>query len=514
MALYNPLVSGLFKGFNLMNPNNGTYYAGGTPGFNEGTGLPSPTNPALLQRNPLMGSGNMFAGGTPGFNESTGQFDPAGTLSGGTMYAGGTPGFNGTTGLPNAPAQLNGPTNPLASFGLPNYPLSEGQNFRMYDESGNSPNLNATYRGGQFYDQSGTPIDLTGARLGKGNASGGTVLNLGNGGMLDLRTPQQRAVDAENYYSTTRPTGVDKVAQGITFGILGLAGGGALGALGDAGGEAGAAAGGIGDTGGLAATAPEGGSAFGGFGGDVAPAALQYGADGSVIFPSGGGDIASGALEGGGAAGGAGGVPSILPKLGLGALSGLGGGGPTASAGGTPGFDESGQTSGSGLGDLLNLIGGLSPAVLAGYLGNQQRQGISGQVGLINNTAGSLNAPAFMGAITNPYDLQTGLGRTALTNSLQQRGVGGSSFGNQQLANYDYTRGLGRGDLATRAGTQVAATQGALYNEALKGMLQNNQTYNKLLGAGLGASGSLLNRGPGFGSLLSGLGGLGSSLYN
>jgi len=87
-----------------------------------------------------------------------------------------------------------------------------------------------------------------------------------------------------------------------------------------------------------------------------------------------------------------------------------------------------------------------------------------------------------MQSITNPYDLQTGQGRTALSQSLQQRGVGGSSFGNQQLGNYDYQRGLGRGDLATRAAAGVAGTQGALYSDALRGIVGGNAAYNSLLG--------------------------------
>ena len=168
--------------------------------------------------------------------------------------------------------------------------------------------------------------------------------------------------------------------------------------------------------------------------------------------------------------------------------------------------------SSSGLFDnLLGTVGNLSPALLAGYLGNSQRQDVMGQVGRLNDVAGSLSGPAFMQSITNPYDLQTGQGRTALSQSLQQRGVGGSSFGNQQLGNYDYQRGLGRGDLATRAAAGVAGTQGQLYSDALRGIVGGNAAYNSLLGSGLGASGSLFNQGQGnpLAALLGG-GGLGS----
>lgn len=161
--------------------------------------------------------------------------------------------------------------------------------------------------------------------------------------------------------------------------------------------------------------------------------------------------------------------------------------------------------------NLLGTVGNLSPALLAGYLGNSQRQDVMGQVGKINDVASGLSGPAFMQSITNPYDLQTGQGRTALSQSLQQRGVGGSSFGNQQLGNFDYQRGLGRGDLATRAAAGVAGTQGQLYSNALHGIVGGNAAYNSLLGAGLGASGSLFNR-PGQTGLGGSLSGIGSQI--
>jgi hypothetical protein len=168
--------------------------------------------------------------------------------------------------------------------------------------------------------------------------------------------------------------------------------------------------------------------------------------------------------------------------------------------------------------NLLGTVGNLSPALLAGYLGNSQRQDVMGQVGKLNDVAGGLSGPDFMRSITNPYDLQTGQGRTALGQGLQLRKIEGSSFGNQQLGNYDYQRGLGRGDLITRAATGVAGTQGQLYSNALHGMVGANAAYNNLLGAGLGASGSLFNR-PGqtglgglLGSIPGGLGNIGNSI--
>lgn len=172
------------------------------------------------------------------------------------------------------------------------------------------------------------------------------------------------------------------------------------------------------------------------------------------------------------------------------------------------GSAEQAQQGGGLFENILGGLGNLSPAILAGYLGNQQRQDVMGQVGRLNTLGDSLSGTAFMNSITNPYDQQTGLGRNALMQNLQQRGVGGSSFGNQQLGNFDYQRGLGRGDLATRAQAGIAGTQGQLYSDALRGMVGGNAAYNQLLGAGLGASGSLFNRGTG------GIGSTGNGLFD
>ena len=144
---------------------------------------------------------------------------------------------------------------------------------------------------------------------------------------------------------------------------------------------------------------------------------------------------------------------------------------------------------------FLDAAGNLLPAAGGAYLGNKQRQDAMGQVGKINELGDSLGAQsgAYLRSITDPYDQQTGLGRTSLSNALSQRGVGGSSFGNQQLENFDYMRGLGRGDVLTRGQVGIAGTQGNLYGNALTGINQANQNYNNILGAGLGASGSLFN---------------------
>src|SRR5258706_10832870 len=54
--------------------------------------------------------------------------------------------------------------------------------------------------------------------------------------------------------------------------------------------------------------------------------------------------------------------------------------------------------------NLLGTVGNLSPAILAGYLGNSQRQDVMGQVGRLNDVAGCLTRAAIMQSISNPYD--------------------------------------------------------------------------------------------------------------
>jgi hypothetical protein len=66
----------------------------------------------------------------------------------------------------------------------------------------------------------------------------------------------------------------------------------------------------------------------------------------------------------------------------------------------------------------------------------------------------------------------------------QLRGVRGSSFGNNDITNYDYMRSLGRGDLFNRANVATAGLEGNLIN-------QRNTNRNLLLGAGLNASGRM-----------------------
>jgi hypothetical protein len=102
----------------------------------------------------------------------------------------------------------------------------------------------------------------------------------------------------------------------------------------------------------------------------------------------------------------------------------------------------------------------------------------------LNGVIGKINGDAYSRSVLNPYDMDTAMGRTNLMQDQTLRGVRGSSFGNNDITNYDYMRSLGRGDLFNRANVATAGLEGNLIN-------QRNTNRNLLLGAGLNASGRM-----------------------
>lgn len=187
-----------------------------------------------------------------------------------------------------------------------------------------------------------------------------------------------------------------------------------------------------------------------------------------------------GMLEGGFNASGSGfgvggGFFDPLKQFGNSILRSITGGG-NASGGGT------GQTQGRNiLGTLFNdpfqAAFNSTPFLLA--LNEANRQGDD-----LDDVLGKINGEAYSKSVLNPYDMDTGLGRTDLMEDQQRRGIRGSSFGQQTLGNYDYMRSLGRGDLFNRANLASAQLEGNLINT-------RNTNRNLLLGAGLNASGRL-----------------------
>ena len=149
--------------------------------------------------------------------------------------------------------------------------------------------------------------------------------------------------------------------------------------------------------------------------------------------------------------------------------------GGASGIGGSNGGSRLGQITSDPLGSAFNA----TPFLLA--LAQANKQG-----GDLDQVLSQINGQGYTQSVLNPYDMQTAAGRTALTDSLTNRGVIGSSFGYNDLNNFDYMRAMGRGDLASKAGLASAGLQGNLIN-------QRNTNKNLLLGAGLNASGRLFS---------------------
>jgi hypothetical protein len=84
-------------------------------------------------------------------------------------------------------------------------------------------------------------------------------------------------------------------------------------------------------------------------------------------------------------------------------------------------------------------------------------------------------------AQANIYDVNTGLGRTSLTDSLARRGVSGSIFGDQSLTNFDTARGLERGSLINQGVGTSAGIAGQILNADAVGTDQRNKLYGRAL---------------------------------
>ena len=143
--------------------------------------------------------------------------------------------------------------------------------------------------------------------------------------------------------------------------------------------------------------------------------------------------------------------------------------------------------------DPLGSAFSAAPFLLALAEANRQGGDIDQTIGRLRELEGSVsgNASPYMNAVLNPYDKETVTGRAALLQDQGLRGVRGSSFGDQGLNSYDYTRGVGRGDIASKALLGSTALQGNLIGSELDAITKRNTNRNLLLGAGLSASGRL-----------------------
>lgn len=151
-----------------------------------------------------------------------------------------------------------------------------------------------------------------------------------------------------------------------------------------------------------------------------------------------------------------------------------------------------GSSSGS-LGSLGTTVFNSAPFLLALQQANSQSGDAQPYIDKLTALGDQFsgNQSAFIQSLTNPYDQSTATGRGQLQQSLGLRGVAGSSFGDQALGNYDYTRDMGRGDLVAKGTTAGIGAQGQLTTAALDAVNKRNLNKNTLLGAGLSASGRL-----------------------
>lgn len=80
-----------------------------------------------------------------------------------------------------------------------------------------------------------------------------------------------------------------------------------------------------------------------------------------------------------------------------------------------------------------------------------------------------------------PYDQQSARGRSALTSSLTQRGVMGSSFANQDLAGFDMMRHAGRQNILTSGAQAQAGIGGQILDAQVKERALKNDLYGRAL---------------------------------
>jgi len=193
--------------------------------------------------------------------------------------------------------------------------------------------------------------------------------------------------------------------------------------------------------------------ADGGIWGGLNPSAVSVGADGMpyLNMANSGASLLSRLFGGGG--GGGGGSDNAISRL-------FGGG-----------------SGSSGGGSLLSTI----PALAAiAYAKGQDPYDLT----KLNQAYSNVSPDA----LALPYDLQTATGRTALTSSLTDRGVMGSSFGNFDLNSYNTLRDVGRQNLLSTG----ASTQANIASQILNAQIAQQKNKNDLYGRALLAmSGSL-----------------------
>lgn len=125
---------------------------------------------------------------------------------------------------------------------LANPPVEGG----IYPIIGDNWGSTAVYKGGAFYDPHGLLVDITGGVVRKigdyantgittgftdpaiaSQMGGGDYVGPGPGGIIDFRTPAQRAEDQRKYLQASAPSGFDKLMEAATVATLAAIGGAA-----------------------------------------------------------------------------------------------------------------------------------------------------------------------------------------------------------------------------------------------------------------------------------------------
>lgn len=466
-------------------PSTAGMFAGGTPNFNELTGMPNAAPGAIGggQQNPLAQFGFQQAPNNQLFlpwsawqqqiqDPNTQNSDTAGTVAGynvgGQSYTDPNAAYNAyISGMGSTSGTFN--ANPSSPFALPG----------IQDTLANTNNPSYF-----MYNGSGTPSTMGGQQ----------------GFLLDpSKLGVQESSPSGSTWDTWRNGPIEKFvlpALALGAGAEYLQGAGAGADAASAAGTAGAA--GAGD---VAAGTAAGGAATG-----VGDLGLDSGVTAGAFSPAtDAGVVATGA-------------PAIDPITGQAAASGGGNllsnllGGGSGSGGGLSGL----------LGGLGSAIGNTAPGLAALNYARQNQPIDTSQLNSVFNQSAA-NAPLFTQASIAPAQQAQAQGYGDLLQSQGQRGIRGSSFGNTDISNFLNSTNTNIGNIGANAAAQALGLQGALAGNIAQlnaqSQLMRNNLYGRafdLLGRGLGAqqpgggnAGGAL--GSGIGSLL---GSIGSGLGN
>jgi len=134
--------------------------------------------------------------------------------------------------------------------------------------------------------------------------------------------------------------------------------------------------------------------------------------------------------------------------------------------------------------DLLGSTLAVAPSLAAiNYAKNQGPFDTSKLDSIYNGLQG--NQSPYLKSLTDPYDETTAQGYGRLTQSLQDRGVSGSSFGNMDLTNYNTVRDRGRADILGTGMNNQLTLQSGVASKLLDAQAKERELKNNLYGSAL-----------------------------